>query len=94
MDAKMRNRVQLLINDNIDDQFIMKMTGINLQDILIAFRQQEKYAELGRLAVKVNICNELFNYGSTNCLTHGCCKNEYDFCQKRSELLAEVSHER
>ena len=49
--------------------------------------EQEKHVELGRLAVKVNICNELFSYGSTNCLNHRCCKDEYDFCQKRAELL-------
>lgn len=48
--------------------------------------QQEKYAELGRLAVSLDECFCPCKYGSEECGIYDCSDSLQVFCQKRAEL--------
>ena len=70
---------------------IIMMLSCDLWDIADFIEQQEKYAELGRLAVECSATNKFpcqGKYDNDICyetLDMGCCEYE-EFCQKRAEL--------
>lgn len=63
--------------------------GRRIEIVKDFIEQQEKYAELGRLALKLgnDYCDHTFNDGYCNRCDCGITMT--NFCQKRAELLAE-----
>lgn len=65
------------------------VSPIEIELIADFIEQQEKYAELGRLALttRANVCsnNDFIKRGAKQCEKH--CTN-YPYCAKRAELLA------
>lgn len=57
------------------------------QGIANFINQQEKFAELGQLAMTANVCGLVFaDTGSISCTE---C-SDYHFCKLRTELLADI----
>ena len=67
-----------------DDVLFSRKYMLEVADFI---EQHEKYAELGRLAIKAYVCDyEFDDFDCETACDSGC--DDYNFCQKRAELLA------
>ena len=81
-----------VIKVEIPPQRVVIVTAEEAKEIADFIEQQETYAELGRLSLttRAMVCsnNDFIKRGTKQCEKH--CTN-YQFCQKRAELLGELS---